>query len=96
MLGAEGGISVIANAFPKLFADIINLGRSSKNEEAVRLNNQIKDIHSFLYKEANPCGIKALMEMLGLCKGEVRLPLVRPSKSLLESLEAACKKNELL
>ena len=43
-----------------------------------------------IYDEGNPTGIKVLMDALGLCENNLRLPLVAASKELTLRL-----KNEL-
>lgn len=74
--GAIGVISVIANAFPAQFSDMVRAALHNDFEEARRLNDMLLEIHPWLYVEGNPTGVKAAMELLGLCSREVRLPLV--------------------
>jgi 4-hydroxy-tetrahydrodipicolinate synthase len=45
-----------------------------------------------IYLEGNPTGIKVLMDVMGLCKNHLRLPLVGASKTLTLRLEAELKK----
>ncbi len=78
--GAEGVISVIANAFPSLFSDMVRAALNNDYKTAQHLNLQLIDIHHWLYVDGNPVGIKAALEMLGLCRKEVRLPLAPISK----------------
>lgn len=73
--GGDGAISVIANAFPKEFSDMVRSGLHGDFHTAAQLNNQLLDIHPWLYIEGNPVGIKAAMEIKGLCSREVRVPL---------------------
>ena len=35
-----------------------------------------------IFEENNPAGIKTVLEELGICRNEVRLPLVKASKEL--------------
>ncbi len=74
--GAEGVISVIANAFPKQFSDMVRAANSGNFQEARILHHNLLYIHKWLYIEGNPTGIKAALEILELCGREVRLPLV--------------------
>ncbi len=74
--GGDGVISVIANAAPKEFSDMVRFALSGNIKAAAALNMQLLDIHHWLYVDGNPSGIKAAMEILGLCSREVRLPLV--------------------
>jgi 4-hydroxy-tetrahydrodipicolinate synthase len=86
MMGASGGISVIANAFPYAFSEMIKAARSNNYAVAKSLNEQMMDIHPYLYSEGNPTGIKSLLNQMGLCSKETRLPLVEASESLDASL----------
>jgi 4-hydroxy-tetrahydrodipicolinate synthase len=86
--GGDGAISVIANVYPHCFSEMVRCARQGNFTEAARLNNLMLDIHPLLYVEGNPVGIKAAMEIQGLCTGEVRIPLVpltAPSCEMLSS-----------
>lgn len=85
--GGQGVISVIANAYPQVFSDMVRAALEGKLEKARGLNNKLLDIHHWLYIDGNPCGIKAAMEVLGLCSREVRLPLVPMSESNFDRLQ---------
>ena len=74
-LGGDGVISVMANALPKAFSATIAAALRHDFTEAVRLNNLTYDLHTWLYAEGNPVGIKSALEVLGMCTNEVRLPL---------------------
>src|SRR5690606_828085 len=87
-VGGEGIISVIANAYPHLFRSIIH-----DSLEAAKLATfQLLEINPLMYEESNPVGIKNLMMHLGLCKDEVRLPLIKASESLSQRIKAAASK----
>ena len=74
--GGQGVISVIANALPRQFSDMVRAALNNDIDTARDLNLELLDIHPWLYVDGNPAGIKAAMEMLNLCDREVRLPLV--------------------
>ena len=97
-LGADGCISVIGNALPELYADMIHAAQNANFVEASRLHLATLDVHHWLYVENNPCGVKAAMEITGMCTREVRLPLVPFTernylklKKELERVEENCK-----
>jgi 4-hydroxy-tetrahydrodipicolinate synthase len=90
--GAHGVISVIANAFPKEFSDMTRAALNKDFDTALRLHNLTLDIHKWLYLEGNPVGIKAAMDILGLCSKEVRLPLVAASDALMKNLKKELEK----
>ena len=73
--GAEGVISVIANAFPLEFSMMINSALDGDFALARDWNYKTYDLHKWLYIEGNPVGIKSAMEIIGICTNEVRLPL---------------------
>lgn len=74
-IGGDGVISVIANALPEIFSRMISSALSHDYEAARNLNLRCFDLHHWLYREGNPAGIKAALEVLNLCSREVRLPL---------------------
>lgn len=84
--GAVGVISVLANAFPEKFSNMIRLGLSNKFKEASELLFDFVDINPMMYEEGNPVGVKALLERFGVCGGAVRLPLVEASAGLKDRL----------
>ncbi|HMQ46869.1 MAG TPA: 4-hydroxy-tetrahydrodipicolinate synthase [Saprospiraceae bacterium] len=86
-LGGTGVISVIANAFPKAFSDMVRAACRGDLVTARGLNDLLLDIHPWLYVDGNPCGIKAAMEILGLCRAEVRIPLTEVSRKTYQALE---------
>ncbi len=86
-VGGDGVISVIANAFPSSFSRMIRLGLQQNFREASKIHLKLTDVHPWLYKEGNPAGIKACMELLRLCRSETRLPLVPASEELVDELK---------
>ena len=86
-LGGDGIISVIANAFPKQFSDIARACKKDDYDEARRLHYLVIDFIYLLFAEGNPGGIKAALEILGVCEQHLRLPLMPVSKELYQKLE---------
>jgi 4-hydroxy-tetrahydrodipicolinate synthase len=87
-IGGEGIISVMANAYPRLFKSIIH----DSPEESRKAAFKLLEMNPLMYEESNPVGIKNLMMHLGLCKDEVRLPLLKASTSLSQRIKAASQK----
>ncbi|MDQ4141100.1 MAG: 4-hydroxy-tetrahydrodipicolinate synthase [Bacteroidota bacterium] len=85
--GAEGVISVLANAFPEKFSQMVNLALANNFPEASKLLLDFIDINPLMYEESNPVGIKAILEMLGIAQPYVRLPLVDASLALKSKLQ---------
>jgi 4-hydroxy-tetrahydrodipicolinate synthase len=73
--GGDGVISVIANALPRPFTDMVRAALQYDLPVAQKLNARLLDLYRLLFVEGNPVGIKAALELKGLCSREVRLPL---------------------
>ncbi len=86
LAGGSGVISVIGQAFPKEFSNMIRLGLKGDAKESYKLHFELMDIISFIFEENNPAGIKAVFEALNLCQDTVRLPLVPASNILKEKI----------
>ncbi len=84
--GGDGVISVIANCSPRPFTDMVRAALRDEMPEARQLNLKLLDLYKQLFVEGNPVGIKAAMEIRGLCTREVRLPLVPMTNSGAASL----------
>ncbi|MGY2134095.1 4-hydroxy-tetrahydrodipicolinate synthase [Hymenobacter sp. HD11105] len=82
--GAEGVISVLANAFPDRMSSMTRAALGGNFAEASDLLFGFLDLNPLMYEESNPVGVKAALAALGLCSDAVRLPLVAASKSLTE------------
>ncbi|MBR0450238.1 MAG: 4-hydroxy-tetrahydrodipicolinate synthase, partial [Clostridia bacterium] len=74
-LGGKGVISVMANALPKETHDICQLYFDGKVKESAELQLKLHSFARAMFCEVNPVPIKAVMEELGFCSGELRLPL---------------------
>jgi 4-hydroxy-tetrahydrodipicolinate synthase len=82
LAGGAGVISVIGQAFPKEFSNMIRLGLKGDAKEAYKLHYKLMDVIGYIFEENNPAGIKAVFEALNLCQDTVRLPLVPASIAL--------------
>ena len=87
LAGAVGTISVLGNALPVPLVKMIHLIEEGDLKKAYELHYQLLDLVNLLFEEGNPVGIKALMECLGICSKQVRLPLVCASAYLKERME---------
>jgi 4-hydroxy-tetrahydrodipicolinate synthase len=87
-MGMTGVISVIAQAYPRLYSDMVRLGLAGKFEEARKLHFELYDLMKMIYLDGNPGGIKILLNEMGLCKNVVRLPLAPVSKEVETKLRA--------
>jgi len=88
MLGADGVISVVANAYPKAFSLMVNQSLTGSKNKARALHYSLMQIIQSLFEDGNPSGIKAAMEVLGLCANNLRLPLVKVNKATYNKIQA--------
>ncbi len=95
-IGAKGWISVIGNAMPKLCSKMLNLALDGDIKNALIFQNQISTLIDMIFSEGNPTGIKALMNILELCKNNLRLPLVKTSSELYEKIREEAISNQNL
>ena len=87
--GAEGIISVLANAFPKRFADMTRAALAGDFATAREGLFHLLPINPLMYEESNPVGVKAALEALGVCGAAVRLPLLEATGGLKERIRKA-------
>ena len=87
--GGAGVISVLANAFPDHMKNLVTACADQRWDEAESIVEVLLPINPLMYKESNPVGVKKILEILGICSAQVRLPLVPASVSLTEEIEQA-------
>lgn len=75
-LGAQGVISVAANAYTKPFSRMMRNMKEGYSEEALQLHYAMLRMNQLIFADGNPAGIKCLMHQMGLCQNVLRLPLV--------------------
>ncbi len=80
--GAAGVISVIGNAVPKRFSQLVHATMQGNYAEAEQIQKQLSPLYGLLFKEGSPCGVKALMSDRGVLENVMRLPLVPVSDAL--------------
>jgi len=85
--GADGVISVVANAYPKEMAQMVHLAMNSHFKEAQQYHYQLFDIIQACFKEGSPAGIKAFLALQGKMEYCLRLPLCRVSDKLQEKIK---------
>jgi len=91
-LGAAGIISVIGNALPKQFSDMVNLCLAGNYRTALPAHLALIEFTRLAFAEGNPAGIKAALKHLGVCGDTVRLPLVKASSMLEKAINAELDK----
>jgi 4-hydroxy-tetrahydrodipicolinate synthase len=91
LAGGSGVISVIGQALPKEFSEMIRLGIAGKAREAYDIHFKLMPITGMIFSENNPAGIKAVLEAIGISKSHVRLPLVEATDKLKETIKKELK-----
>jgi 4-hydroxy-tetrahydrodipicolinate synthase len=91
-LGFDGVISVSGQGFPKIFSEMVSLGLRMNFEKAKELHYSLVDVTDMLFAEGNPGGIKEILALAGICRTDMRLPLVNVSKLLRTKLSEEFKK----
>jgi len=82
-VGADGVISVIANAYPKSMSEMVNGMLSDSDRYAAMAHHyQMLDVINALFADGNPAGIKALLDHMGIVKNNLRLPMVKVNRAL--------------
>ena len=89
--GAEGVISVVANAYPKDFSEMVRLCLQGDFKKAAPLHYKYIDIISSLFAEGSPSGVKAYLAEMGLCKNTFRLPVYKVSDGLMDQIRQLMK-----
>ena len=90
-LGAEGVISVVANAFPSEFSRMVNLLLNEKYAEAREIHYSLLEIMEALFEDGNPAGIKAALDTMAIISNNLRLPLVKANKATYNKLASLVK-----
>ena len=80
-LGASGVISVLGNAFPAEWKQMIDLALASKVKKARNIHYKYTQLIDLIFTDGNPAGIKSVMNGLGLCQNYLRLPLTAVSRA---------------
>lgn len=73
--GADGVVSVIANAYPAGFSEMVRLCLDGKFSEASKIHYQFTDMIQAIFAEGSPSGVKAILYEMNLCKNTFRMPV---------------------
>ena len=87
--GGSGVISVIGQALPELFSTMIHKGLEGDRLTSKALEKKAMPLINLIFEENNPAGIKAVLQQLGLCSDDVRLPLVTATDALKSKIKEA-------
>jgi len=82
LAGGAGVISVIGEAFPKEFSEMVRLGLKREVDAAYKIHYKLTDAINMIFEQGNPGGVKEVFKHLGLCENYLRLPLVNVNEDL--------------
>lgn len=88
-LGGKGVTSVLANALPKQFNNLLSAVEKGNIFQSKELTKNLQKINDLMYLEGNPVGIKELLAQLGICNNYVRLPLLPATINLQLAIKKA-------
>lgn len=80
-LGGLGVVSVVSNLYPGACVELCNLFFTGAVEKSLNLQKKLLPVINSLFIETNPAPIKYAMSRVGLCDGEMRLPMWLPTEA---------------
>jgi 4-hydroxy-tetrahydrodipicolinate synthase len=86
--GADGVISVVANAFPERFSQMVHASMSKDLELAKQAHYDLFSVTKMFFEEGNPGGVKVALASRGLMQETMRLPLYPVSEGLRTRIQA--------
>jgi 4-hydroxy-tetrahydrodipicolinate synthase len=87
-MGADGVISVVANAYPKMMSEMVAYGMKGEMKKARELHYKLTDFTKSIFADGSPAGIKAALEIMEMISNNLRLPLVKIEKAHYNQLAA--------
>tara|TARA_B100001113_G_scaffold306012_1_gene266993 strand:+ start:1392 stop:2288 length:897 start_codon:yes stop_codon:yes gene_type:complete len=95
-LGADGVISVVANAIPHQISLICDYSLNNNLSLADEINKKYISLYDLCFIESNPVPIKWILYKLNKIQNIVRLPLVKLDETFHEKIMSEMVKLELL
>lgn len=86
-VGGAGVISVISNAYPGEWSEMVNLALNNKFKEARKIHYKFTDLINHIFSDGNPAGIKAVLSILGLIQNQLRMPLTPVSRQVYNQIK---------
>ncbi|MGB5948222.1 MAG: 4-hydroxy-tetrahydrodipicolinate synthase [Parvibaculum sp.] len=89
--GGQGCISVTANIAPRLCAEFQKATLAGDYGKALEYQDRLLPLHHNLFVEPSPAPVKYAASLLGLCREELRLPLVPVTAETREKIRGAMR-----
>ena len=90
--GMQGVISVIGNAYPKEFSQMVNYALDGDYKNARHLHYKLLPLMKAIFMDGNPGGVKYVLSKLGICENQFRLPVIPIDKATMKALDLAMEK----
>jgi 4-hydroxy-tetrahydrodipicolinate synthase len=90
--GADGVISVVANALPEKFSKMVHASQAEALATARKEHYDLLPITKMFFEEGNPGGVKVALSVRGIMDETMRLPLMPVSDGLRARITAETKK----
>lgn len=94
--GGDGLISVVGNAFPVIYSEMIHAALEGRLDIARERHYQVFDLIPWLFADGNPSGIKEVLKYMNVCHNHVRLPLVPVGKMVSDKLYGILAESSLV
>jgi 4-hydroxy-tetrahydrodipicolinate synthase len=86
-MGMSGVISVVGNAFPKEFSQMVRYMLDGNVENARYLHYKLLPIMEAIFEDGNPGGIKRILNKMGFMREEFRMPVEPVNAEVAEKLD---------
>jgi len=80
--GADGVISVVANAFPERFSKMVRASLAGDLSAARKEHYELLPVTKMFFEEGNPGGVKVALSKRGVMKETMRMPLYPVTEGL--------------
>ncbi|MBR7162415.1 MAG: dihydrodipicolinate synthase family protein, partial [Clostridia bacterium] len=91
LMGGSGVISVASNILPKYVSEMTAFALNGECQRSANMQLKLLPLVRALFSEVNPIPVKKGAELLGLCSGELRLPLTELTEKNIPILEKILK-----
>ncbi len=89
--GADGVISVVANAFPEKFSKMVHSSLRGDLDTARKEHYDLLPVTKMFFEEGNPGGVKVALNTRGIMDETMRLPLFPVSENLRNRITSETK-----
>jgi 4-hydroxy-tetrahydrodipicolinate synthase len=87
--GMQGVISVIGNAYPKEFSQMVHYALDGDFKKAKELHYKLLPAMKAIFMDGNPGGVKYILSRMGICGNHFRLPVAPVNKAIENTLDEA-------